>query len=227
MSTVLGHLQTAIRATARSNAKTLKFIADFEDAEGKDLRSRWELWLQIELMRQLEGLKIKSKDLYSEYRAEYKANKNKGAGRAKKGFVSGAIDFAFRPTNGDDRLLAGIELKVKPTPSAAIRGGLHDLLKPRAFKTAGWRFRAIYAMCVYPTDSADATSSKYLDFVKKYGWEPIPFGKNFQMVLIGWETRPRSGDLRDFYAEYDSWVKDLLGKARGEKLTINVRAKKT
>lgn len=221
MTTVLRHLETAIRSTAKANAKTLKFISEFEGANGKDLRSRWELWLQIELMRQLDSMKTRPQDLYSEYRADYKANKHKGAGRAAKGFVSGSLDIAFRPRDGDRGLLAGLEIKVKRTASAAIRGGLHDLLKPRAFVTSAWQFRAMYSMCVYDTSKDDEQESKYLTFIKANGGKEIPLGKCFRVALIGWEAKPRSGDKKDFYAEYNRWMKELLAEAKTSNLTIN------
>lgn len=220
---MLTHLTKAIESTAKKNSKTLKFISEFKSANEKDLRSRWELWLQIELMQQLNGMKGRTGDLYSEYRADYKANKHKGAGRTAKGFSSGSLDFAFRPPDADLGLLVGVELKVKRTATAAIRGGLHDLLKPRAFVTAAWRFRAIYAMCVFDSFASDESDSKYRRFVEDNDWPIIPLGKYFSVALIGWETKPRSGERKDFYADYDQWVKTLLTKARTGNLTINVK----
>lgn len=223
MTIVLKHLKAAITSTADTNAETLRFISEFKSANGKDLRSRWELWLQIVLMQQLDGMKKYREDLHSEYRADYKANKHKGAGRTAKGFVSGSLDIAFRPNGGDKGLLVGLELKVKRRATSAIRGGLHDLLKPRAFITAAWQFRAIYAMCVFDTASYDKSDSKYLQFVEDSGWPTMPFGEAFTVALIGWEAKPRSGSLKDFYSEYSQWVKNVLARAKASGLTINTK----
>lgn len=222
MTTVLKHIEAAIKSTAKANIKTLKFISTFKSANEKDLRNRWELWLQIELLHQLDSMKVSPEDLYSEYTADYKSNKLKGAKRTAKGFVKGSLDIAFRPPGGDKGLLAGLELKVKQRATAAIRGGLHDLLKPRAFVTGDWQFRAIYAMCVFDSGAYDESDSKYLKFVEDNGWPIIPLGKHFEVALIGWEGKPRSGVLKDFYGEYDLWVKNLLKEAKESKLTINI-----
>lgn len=213
----------AIELTAEKNSETLRFISEFKDTHEKDLRSRWELWLQIELMKQLNSIKGSTGELYSEYRADYKLNKYKGAGRTAKGFVSGYLDIAYRPPGTDSGLLVGVELKVKRTAAGAIRGGLHDLLKPRAFVTDKWKFRAIYAACVFDSITSDESDSKYLKFVTDNDWPIIPLGNFFKVALIGWETKPRSGELKEFYAEYGQWIKTLLNKAKDYNLTINIK----
>jgi hypothetical protein len=223
MNTTLRHLESAIKGIARENNDTLRFISKFQGSSGNSLRSRWELWLQIELLRQLE--KLNSTDLYFEHRLEYKSNKRKGAGKAE--FNTGSLDLAFRPKSADKGLLVGVEIKVRPTPSGAIRGGLHDLIKPSAFKSreGAWPFRAIYAMCVFPKDMASEDStSKYLQFLQASEYaKMLKLGDEFCVALIGWEEKPRSGSTGDFYKSYGDWVKEMIAEASRQGLRINTK----
>lgn len=232
MSNVLTHLEKAISNTERRNRGVLEFIAHFRDGDNSSVLNRWENWLQVELLFSLNELKVHDKDLYHEHGFSYKKNKSKSAVKSKQGFTTGAIDMAFRPWGGDAGLIAGVELKVKENPTPAIRGGLHDLLKPQAFKTSGWNFRAIYSMAVFANDLEKIEKSKYVKFLGEHpgpGEFPhlktmgkiVPFGKHFRIALIGWETSPRSGTTKTFYKEYSLWVKAMLNKAKERKLTIN------
>ncbi|MES9125722.1 hypothetical protein ABEP66_12065, partial [Cutibacterium acnes] len=192
MSIIKMNLTKAIEGVANNSPQTLEFISRFEGENTKSLGNRWELWLQVELLRELEKLTQRPNDLISEYRAPYKANKKKGAGRTAKGYVSGCLDIALRPKGGDAGLYAGVELKVKRNASSAIRGGLHDLLKVGAFTTDAWKFRAMYVLCVFDASRAASSRSKYLQFLEDQDWPVVDLGSCFKVAIIGWESSPRS-----------------------------------
>lgn len=221
ISIVEKQLTAALKIVAKRNPRLLDFIADFKGGKGVSISNRWEIWFQIELLSALSQIVNSHDDLFHEVRFPYKMSKAKAKGKSKHGFSTGAIDLAFRPKGGDSGLLAAIELKVKSNPTQAIKGGLHDLLKPQAFITRGWNFRAVYAVCVFVETKYEESDSKYVKFANEYG-TIIPFGKRCKAAIIGWNSDGiRSKTNSDRYKEYSSWNKGLLELAKGAGLTIN------
>lgn len=223
MSIEKKQLREAFKEVANRNVELLKFFASYKGLNNTSIFNRCENWLQIELLFALSQIVKSESDLSHEVRLEYKKSKAKGSGKSTKGFNTGAIDLVFRPKGGRENLLTAVELKVKLNPTQAIKGGMHDLLKLQAFKTTEWNFRSIYAVCFFASNLKDENKSKYFKFVVKNPdcCELLNFGDDWQIAIIGWESKKIAAAPKERYSEYSRWNKDFVARARDGGLQIN------
>jgi hypothetical protein len=182
-----------LKSIAKSKIKILNFFSEFE--KRKRLQ-RWENWLQLEMLYELERSGVD--DLWFEDR--YAQDRRVTVPKEKTGNKISSIDLVYRRSNYLKGLYVGIELKVKDAPYNAIRGSLVDLLRLGAVTPAEWGFRAIYAVSIFKKENCK--KSKYIDLVNTFSDGGVLNFGPYRVAVFGWEAQTLENATRESYRDW-------------------------